>query len=131
MWTRRPFPHPRSTNVCLAVRHFRARSSAHSTCSPAAQIHLLCLGGFKSTNRGTKNEELTTTIGFTRRYVAMATSSYTNFSGSVTSGQTYRNDDQPSRIKMIAAVCNISAYLHHGFVLLLKLLVHDAVLLHR
>lgn len=75
-------------------------------------------------------------IGFTSRYVAMATSSYTNFSGSVTSGQTYGKTTvvrETSRIGTMSSVRNRGAglHLHHGFVLLLQLLVRDAVLLHR
>lgn len=40
MCTRRPFPQPRSTNVCLAAAPVRARSSAHSTCGPAEINHV-------------------------------------------------------------------------------------------
>lgn len=31
MWTRRPFPQPRSTKDCLSARSLSARSSSHST----------------------------------------------------------------------------------------------------
>lgn len=81
-----------------------------------------------------KKEGLTSRIGLARRYVAMATSSYTNFSGSVTSGQTYRNihiaETWSAKITAVVRTRSTATHLHHGFVLLLQLLVGDAVLFH-